>query len=60
MSKFLYYHLQTTVKETPSYVKDTVYFIQKLDQIEAVPGEFTCHIKEAYHKDSIYSNRLTT
>ena len=35
----LSYHLQPIVKEILSYVKDTRYFIQKLNQIEEVPED---------------------
>ena len=40
ISKYVYYHLQPTFKEIPSYVKDKKkYFIQKLNQIEEVPED---------------------
>ena len=37
ISKYVDYHLQPTVKENPSYVQDTTYFLRKINQIDFVP-----------------------
>ena len=33
------YHLQPIIKEIPSYVKNTKYFFQKINQIEEIPED---------------------
>ena len=42
ISKCVDYHLQPIVKEIPPYVKDTKYFIQKLNQVEEIPEDNLC------------------
>ena len=51
ISKYVEYHLQLIVKEIPSYVKDTKYLIQKLNQVEEVPEDsllVTLDVKSLY------------
>ena len=51
ISKYVDYHLQPIVKEIPSYVKYTKYFIQILNETEEVSKEillFTLNVKSFY------------
>ena len=39
ISKYVDYHLQSIVKEIPSYVKDTQDFLKKLEKVKHIPQE---------------------
>ena len=39
ISKYVDYHLQTIIKEIPSYAKDTQDFLKKLEKVKDIPQE---------------------
>ena len=51
ISKYVDYHLQPLAKEIPSYVKDTQYFLKKLEKVKDIPHEsllVTLDVKSLY------------
>ena len=51
ISKYVNYHVQLMVKETPSYVKDTQNFLRKLEKVKDIPQEsllVTLDVKSLY------------
>ena len=56
ISKFVVYHLQSHAKVLPSYVQDTIYFINKLETFEYKSKDSILVILDVR---ALYTNILT-